>query len=647
MKLTKLRIAGFKSFVEPTEFLIEPGLTGIVGPNGCGKSNLVEAMRWVMGENSFKSMRASGMDDVIFAGSGNRPARNAAEVGLHIDNSDRRAPAAFNDAETLDVSRRIEREEGSTYRINGREVRARDVQLLFADAATGSRSPAMVRQGQIGELISAKPQARRRILEDAAGISGLHARRHEAELRLKAAEDNLVRLEDVLREIDAQIESLGRQAKQAERYKSVAADIRRHEALIHYLTHREARQQLADSERALEADTRLVADRTGAQANAAQHQAIAAAALPALRDAEAAAAAGLQRLLLAREQLDAEERRARERSAELERRAAELVRDIERESALMADAAATIQKLDAESDALAADDEGSEDARAEAAARLADTERSLAQAEQALDDIQRRVSDIAVRRDAALRAAAEEEARLKRFRDEQQRIERDLAAIAQSLGADADPAPFAAAMDDAGAAFQAADAALVAARTAVAAARETEARLRGPASEADRKAQRLDTEVATLKKLLASGTADLWPPVLESITVAKGYETALGAALGDDLDASLEASAPAHWLASDEAHDDPALPDGVQSLAALADAPAALQRRLRQIGVIRRVDGPRLRSFLKPGQRLVSVEGDLWRWDGFTTAAEAPTHAARRLAEKNRLADLEIEAQTV
>ena len=191
MHLTRLKLAGFKTFVEPTEFPIEPGLTGVVGPNGCGKSNLVEALRWVMGESSFKNMRGSGMDDVIFGGSNERPARNMAEVALTLDNSDRKAPAAFNEAETLEVTRRIEREEGSTYRINGKEVRAKDVQLLFADAATGARSPALVRQGQISEIISAKPQSRRRILEDAAGIAGLHSRRHEAELRLRGAEDNL------------------------------------------------------------------------------------------------------------------------------------------------------------------------------------------------------------------------------------------------------------------------------------------------------------------------------------------------------------------------------------------------------------------------------------------------------------------------
>src|SRR5690606_257236 len=166
MEFKRLRLAGFKSFVEPTELVIEQGLTGVVGPNGCGKSNLLEALRWVMGESSYKNMRGSGMDDVIFSGSGGRPARNMAEVTVILDNSGRTAPPAFNDAETLEISRRIEREAGSAYRINGKDVRARDVQLLFADASTGARSPALVRQGQIGELISAKPQARRKILEE-------------------------------------------------------------------------------------------------------------------------------------------------------------------------------------------------------------------------------------------------------------------------------------------------------------------------------------------------------------------------------------------------------------------------------------------------------------------------------------------------
>ena len=301
MKLTKLRIAGFKTFVDPAEFLIEPGLTGIVGPNGCGKSNLVEALRWVMGESSSKNMRASGMDDVIFSGGGDSPARNMAEVVLFLDNRDRTAPASFNDGEVIEVCRRIEREAGSTYRVNGREVRARDVQLLFADASTGARSTAMVRQGQIGEIIAAKPQERRRILEEAAGIAGLHSRRHEAELRLKAAEDNLTRLDDILQQIDTQAESLKKQARQAARYRGLAAEIRRNEALLAIIHQAEAATALQSAESKLEASLRDVAEKTRAQAETARLQAIAAHELPQLRGIEAEVGSELQRLVLARE----------------------------------------------------------------------------------------------------------------------------------------------------------------------------------------------------------------------------------------------------------------------------------------------------------------------------------------------------------
>jgi chromosome segregation protein len=241
MRFEKLRLLGFKSFVEPTEFIIERGLTGVVGPNGCGKSNLVEALRWVMGESSYKNMRASGMDDVIFSGSGTRPSRNTAEVSLFLDNGDRTRARRFQPDDALQVTRRIEREAGSAYKINGKDARAKDVQLLFADQSTGARSPSMVGQGRIGELIQAKPQARRALLEEAAGISGLHSRRHDAELRLRGAETNLERLEDVVGELESQIESLKRQARQANRFKALSRDIREAEATLLHLkwTHRQ------------------------------------------------------------------------------------------------------------------------------------------------------------------------------------------------------------------------------------------------------------------------------------------------------------------------------------------------------------------------------------------------------------------------
>src|SRR6187401_291273 len=290
MKLNKLRLLGFKSFVEPTDFQIEQGLTGVVGPNGCGKSNLVEALRWVMGETSHKSLRAAGMDDVIFNGTNNRPARNNAEVMLFLDNTDRSAPAQFNEHETLEVSRRIEREKGSLYRLNGREVRARDVQLLFADASTGARSPALVHQGRIGEIIQAKPEQRRRVLEEAAGVAGLHARRHEAELRLKAAETNLHRLEDVIGQLATQMDALKRQARQAVRYRNVSAEVRKVEATLYYLRWLGANAEVKDSEHAKDLSVRAVADATIAQGEAGKGREEAALHVPPLREAEARAA---------------------------------------------------------------------------------------------------------------------------------------------------------------------------------------------------------------------------------------------------------------------------------------------------------------------------------------------------------------------
>src|SRR5687767_10509769 len=268
MKLTRLRLIGFKSFVEPTDFLIEPGLTGVVGPNGCGKSNLLEALRWVMGETSHKSMRAAAMDDVIFSGTNTRPARNSAEVTIFLDNAERKAPAEFNGADVIEITRRIEREAGSAYRINGKEARARDVKILFEDAATGARSPALVRQGQIGEIVNAKPEQRRRILEDAAGIAGLHSRRHEAELRLNATEANLARLNDVLGQLDSQIESLKRQARQARRYKELSADIRRLDAVVLYLRWQEAQAQVETDEAELAAAMERLGRATQAEAQA-------------------------------------------------------------------------------------------------------------------------------------------------------------------------------------------------------------------------------------------------------------------------------------------------------------------------------------------------------------------------------------------
>ncbi len=645
MKFERLRLTGFKSFCDSAEFKIEPGLTGVVGPNGCGKSNLVEALRWVMGESSYKNMRASGMEDVIFSGSGRRPSRNNAEVGLVLNNSDRRAPAAFNDSETIEVTRRIERDNGSTYRVNGKEVRARDVQLLFADASTGARSPSLVRQGQIGEIISAKPQARRLILEEAAGVSGLHSRRHEAELRLKGAEDNLIRVEDVQKQIDAQVESLKRQARQSNRYRELAGAIRRQEALARLIAWREHETAFAEALRRLDADLLEVTERTRAQAEAARSQALAAAALPSLREEEARRGAALHRIALAREALEAEEKRAKEREAELNRRLAQYTGDLQREEALITDAAGVTERLATEDAALT--EQGTQADTDAAQAREAEeiAQSRLASAESALAEAQAAASDVVARRRALVAAIEEEGRRLTRLEAEYTQIERERETLSATGLGESDHAARNQAVADAAEALAAAERETLAAEERHAAAREIEAQHRGPLTDAERAAQKLETEARTLAGLLGSDSSGPWPRAVDAVSVARGYEAALGAALGDDLEASVDEAAPAHWSLIEPASEDPSLPAGAEPLGEKVSAPPALARRLAQVGVVARADGKRLAQALRPGQRLVSVEGDLWRWDGFVSAAEAPTAAARRLAEKNRLGDLEREAE--
>ncbi len=646
MKLTKLRLLGFKSFVEPTDFLIEPGLTGVVGPNGCGKSNLVEALRWVMGETSHKSMRAADMEDVIFSGNSGRPPRNNAEVAMAIDNTDRSAPSQFNGEESLEVSRRIERDKGSTYRVNGREVRARDVQILFADASTGARSPALVHQGRIGEIIQAKPEQRRRVLEEAAGISGLHARRHEAELRLRAAEQNLARLEDVIGQLGGQIDALKRQSRQAVRYRALSQQIRKAEAALYHLRHVNATAEVANAEHAKDVSIRVVAERTGAQAEASTQQAIAAAALPALRDAEVKEAAALQRLVVARETLDREEARAKERMAELDRRIVQLQDDIAREQKLAADAEGVIGRLQAEQEVLEREAAATAQRRSGVDERANAADALVAATEKTFDGITTSLADLTARRNELENAARNHSERRARIETELASVTAEFERIEAEAANKVDLAGLAAVVTAAQQAITEAEGATLRAEAAHSGARQALDVARQPLVEAERRAQRLETEAKTLAKVLHVDAKNLWPPVIDQLGVEKGYEAALGAALGDDLDAPIEANAPMHWAGAALDPADPALPNGIEPLGAHVKAPSELARRLAQIGIVAsRADGPRLARLLKPGQRLVSRDGDLWRWDGFAVAAHAPTGAARRMAERNRLADIEAELQ--
>jgi len=645
LKFTRLRLSGFKSFVEPTELFVEPGLTAVIGPNGCGKSNLFDAMRWVMGETRPSSIRGSEMDDVIFSGSSGRPARNVAEVTLFIDNSDRTAGAPYNDFETIEVSRRIEREAGSVYRINGRDVRQRDVQIFFADASSGAGSTAFVRQGQIGLLISQKPLARRAILEEAAGIGGLHQRRHEAELRLRAAETNLSRLEDVIREVEGQLASLKRQARQASRYRNLSGHIRKAEALAHYLRWTAAETRAAIAAEELSTAAALVATATDAAARASIAQSDAATVLPPLRQAEAEKGAAHHRLIAQREQLDAEEQRAREAAQRIRQLIAQGQADAEREQLLEHDADSALADLQRETGGLeaAARNAGQDLAAAEqAAAQMAQT---LSDAENLLERLTAELAEWNARKASLERgkdlAIALLDSSKTQLADAQTRLNTALERAKEAPDVHTAESE----TERARGSSEGARAAAEQARSRFQEAEVAEAAARDPLEAAEREVQRLSAEVKALSDLLHPEGEGLFPPLVDAVSVQSGYEAALAAALGDDLQAPLDNSSPHHWRDLGAFEFDARLPSGTKPLSDFVKAPPALARRLAMTGLVFPDQGAGLQSQLKPGQRLVSARGDLWRWDGFVASADAPSVSAVRLAQRNRLGALEGEVE--
>jgi len=634
VRIRRLKLSGFKSFVEPAELRIEPGLTGVVGPNGCGKSNLLEAIRWAMGESSPKSLRGGGMDDVIFAGTATRPPRDFAEVSILLER-DATEESAAGESE---VTRRIERGAGSAYRIDGRDVRAKDVSLLFADAATGAHSPALVSQGKIGAVIAAKPVERRQLLEEAAGISGLHARRKDAEQKLRATEANLARLGEILGDQEQRAAQLRRQARAAERYRKLTDQIRGVEAqLLH--------ARWVEAERA--------ADQATEEAKAAAdeveriHQAIVEAqatheTATAGLNAERKALAELReqghelahQLATARARRDTVSRRL----AELERLEASLAADMQREEALKGDAARAIANLDAERAAIGRRLEDSEAHSARLATELSSAEAVSREAEAGLAELLARQAAMRAERrvaDAALEAA---KAQLARTAQEQHKLAEQL----QALGDGSEQAR----------AKQEAEAEAEAAGTALAGAEarriEAEQGRAEAAEERDAAESRLASARAALSAArsehdaLATAFEHGGGAAIASLKAEPGYERALAAALGEDADAAVGGDSPRRWQGSDILPGDPALPPATRSLADHASAPKELLRRLSQVAVVEEDKG----QPLAVGQRLVTLDGRLRRWDGFV-ATGIGAAAAERLLRANRLAQLVDELPVV
>ncbi len=642
MRITRLRLSGFKSFVEPTDLIIAPGLTGVVGPNGCGKSNLLEAIRWVMGESSPKSMRGSGMEDVIFAGTDGRPARDFAEVSLMCEGDGSLLPPsiAAGDDSQFEVTRRIERGAGSAYRANGHDVRAKDVALIFADAATGAHSPALVSQGKVASIIAAKPQERRLLLEEAAGISGLHVRRKDAEQKLRATETNLARVADMLGDMASRAGALRRQARAAERYAKLTEAIRIAEARMIYARWREA-AAAADAARAEAVSAEAAVDAASvAQSAAASAQGAAAARLSSAREAANAAreAEHIASADLARQRSEAEA--LRQRLLDLEGEASRLHRDREAEDALAREGAAAIVRLEAAAKEAAARrgslsgkrsalDTGL--ARAADVARDADVALAEARAAMAHASAERRIADAAL---------TEADRRHQRVCADGARIASEIAALGDGDQLDQAAQAAAGAADKAARALVGAEGALAEAtlqrETARAAAEEAGAAL----SEARAALQALEREATALQRSLnsISGAA-----VLDAINVDAGLEAALAAALADDLAAPIADATGAYgWAGAVVGRDDPPLDASLTPLAQFVRAPAQLARRLAQIGLADADTGQKLAV----GQRLVTRDGHMRRWDGFVTAG-AGAGAAERLERANRLQALHAQIPDV
>nr|WP_205911880.1 chromosome segregation protein SMC [Rhodobacter sp. SGA-6-6] len=644
-----MRLNGFKSFVDPTDLVIHDGLTGVVGPNGCGKSNLLEALRWVMGENRPTAMRGGGMEDVIFNGAATRTARNFAEVSLVIDNQDRLAPSGFNDADQIEIVRRITRDAGSAYKANSKDVRARDVQMLFADASTGAHSPALVRQGQISELINAKPKARRRVLEEAAGISGLYARRHEAELKLAGTEQNLLRVDDVLEQLAQQLSVLNRQAKQAARYREIGEELRLAEGMLLYRRWREADEARGVAEASLRERLLAAAQAEGAARTAGKAREAAEAVLPSRREEEAIAAAVLQRLVLQRDALGDEATRAAQRIEALVARIAQLGADIEREAGLNRDAGEVIGRLEWEIEQVARAHEGHEERLAEAAEAAREAGAILSDRETLLSEATEDAARLAARHQSAARMVQDTAVTLERAEGEAERARGAVEAAEDALRAAEEGFEAAGEAREAAAELvERTEEALASAEEARAEAQLREAEARAVRSEAEGEASALRAEVQALARLVER-EAQAGHQLLDRLVVAPGYEKALGAALADDLRApEVAAGVRSGWGVLEPYAAPQPLPAGAGPLAAHVEAPAVLARRLSQIGLVSREKGFQLQPELQPGQRLVSPEGDLWRWDGFRAGAEdAPSAAALRLQQLNRLVQLKRDLEEV
>ena len=644
LKISKLRLLGFKSFVDPVELAILPGLTGVVGPNGCGKSNLLEALRWVMGENRPTSIRGGGMEDVIFAGAVTRPPKNFAEVMLGLEDVNIKADAFENESGFVDVIRRVTRDIGSSFRLNGRDVRAKDVAMLFADSSTGAYSPSLVRQGQITELINANPKSRRRLLEEAAGISGLYQRRHEAELKLKSSEINLERLHDVSEQFEVQLKGLQKQASQASRYRELGDEIREKEGFLLCKKWLEGEEQKSLDENSLMNNTRILKTAETDLIVARTKRDETELTISEFRKDEAASAASLQRLIVEREGLEKEQELAKLHLIELKNRCDEVAKDYERQGVFIRDAGEVIERFNWELSQLEKLDDKHDRTIILHKSDAEVAEQNLNKDEAKLDRLSEHFAQLSVKFENIEGQLGQTKSGLITIVGDLRSLEESIALlktdqIEKTVNLNKAKEKLAICEEES----QVAEVALKRTEKVRADYDTKFSNSRLEYSTADGRLVALRAERETIKESISLSTEEI-EGVLNHVRIQKGFEDALGAAFADEFSAPIILdNNDTGWFELPDLEKVPLLPSGSIPISEKLTAPTVLKRRLCAIGLVDAADGPRLQKCLEAGQKLVSKEGDLWRWDGYCSVGRgAVSQGALKFKQENRLIDLDI-----
>ena len=644
MHFQSLRLSGFKSFIEKTELDIGPGLTGIVGPNGCGKSNLVEAMRWVMGESSAKRMRGGGMEDVIFAGTERRPRRNFAEVSLVLNNQDRSAPATYNTADEIEVIRKIVRDQGSAYRINGKAVRARDVQLLFSDTLSGANSPSIVSQGRVANLINAKPLDRRIILEESAGISGLYARRHEAELRLKQAEQNLTRLEDISGSLETRLYNLKRQARQALKYKALSAEIRQLDQLIAYLEWKAGEERLQSLEKEYQGFEENVAAQLLTVTQLNTTYLTQSKDLPVLRENKARASAALQAGKLNLERMEEKAKQHQTTLSETKAMLEQVSADLEHSRNSLTEYVETQKRIDEEEQKIHSEEKHSGTLLETRQATLAECEENVSRIEEAYNQLMSDTAALQAQKTSLESQIRQEEDQLHRIEhriETQNARQNDLATQKSELPDISNAQEQITSLKEM---IKTSETKIEKSTEEIKSILSQKEELLDSKQETKLKKLEFESEINSLNEFIDNFSEEEFEPVLKIIKIKKGYETALARGLGDALQASLDQAASAFWNTKTNTDLDSkkhSLPDGVERIEDYVTVPKELKTAITQIGIVSsREDGDRLQSKLNYGQSLVSKDGFYWRWDGLCMTSAATDTQSVFLRQRNKRDEL-------